>query len=182
MQDFLVDAFAFCRLDELRNAETAISDLPRLLAECAENTHGTISWSVQGSVDKNGRPRLVLVVKGTMQLQCQRCLSPMAFHLDSQVKLMLAKDEDHADELEALLEDDGIDDVDVVVGSKSFNLLDLVEDEALLAIPQSPKHEVCPEMTDAIRSVISAGSTESGQAAVDADAKQAKSPFAVLKK
>ena len=179
MQDFLVDAFSFCRLGEQRNAETAVSELPRLSVECAEGKQGVISWSVQGAVDKNARSRLSLKVKGEMQVVCQRCLAPMAFHLDSQAELMLARDEDHADEIEALLDDGEIDDVDVVVGSKSFNLLDLVEDEALLAIPQSPKHEICAEMTAAIRSVISAGSTE---AAVDADASKAKSPFAVLKK
>jgi len=41
-----------------------------------------------------------------------------------------------------LLEDD---EVDVIVGSHAFDLLQVIEDEALLALPLSPKHETCPD-------------------------------------
>jgi uncharacterized protein len=58
--------------------------------------------------------------------------------------LILAKNEENADEIDALLDDD---EVDVVVGSKAFDVNDLIEDEALLAIPQSPKHAVCPDVS-----------------------------------
>ena len=57
---------------------------------------------------------------------------------------MLAKDEERADEMDELLDDDMID---VIVASKTLSVLDLVEDEALLALPISPKHEVCPDAT-----------------------------------
>ena len=184
MQAFLIDAFSFCKLGEQRSAETAISDLPRLTAECAGSgeQQGSLQWSIQGRIDKNGRPRLSLTVQGDTELVCQRCLTLMPFHLDSQAELILAKDEDHADEIEAMLDDDEMDAVDVVVGSKSFNLLDLVEDEALLAIPQSPKHAVCPEMVDVKRSAMSADSIDSAGAAIEAEASKSVSPFAVLKK
>ena len=33
---------------------------------------------------------------------------------------------------------------DVLVLSRAFNLLELIEDELLLAVPLIPKHEVCP--------------------------------------
>jgi uncharacterized protein len=47
-----------------------------------------------------------------------------------------------ADEIDTSLEDD---EIEVVVGSKTFDIMALIEDEALLAIPLSPKHEVCPD-------------------------------------
>jgi uncharacterized protein len=37
--------------------------------------------------------------------------------------------------------------VDVIVGSRSLDILALVEDEALLALPLAPKHEVCPDQS-----------------------------------
>ncbi len=84
--------------------------------------------------------------------------------------MILAKNEENADEIDALLEDD---EIDVVVGSKTFNVMDLIEDEALLAIPQSPKHAVCPDLP-----LASADTT----AAIDAEVGKKASPFAVLKK
>ena len=56
--------------------------------------------------------------------------------------LILAKDETEADKIEEML---GDEDIDVIVGSREMNVFDLVEDEALLALPLSPRHEVCPD-------------------------------------
>jgi uncharacterized protein len=77
-----------------------------------------------------------------VQLMCQRCLTPYAFEMDAGTVLMLGKDDDQADEIEELLSDESID---VIVGSRTCDLRDLIEDEALLALPQVPKHDVCPD-------------------------------------
>ena len=50
-------------------------------------------------------------------------------------------DEASADETEEKLDDDSID---VIVGDAQQDLLQLVEDDALLALPLSPRHDVCP--------------------------------------
>ena len=55
---------------------------------------------------------------------------------------MLGKDDAHADEIEDILDDETID---VIVGSRTMSAADLIEDEALLALPQVPKHRVCPD-------------------------------------
>ncbi|MBI3284563.1 MAG: DUF177 domain-containing protein [Burkholderiales bacterium] len=164
MQAFVIDAFSFCQQEEQQSGTMLIADLPRLSKECA-STAGALSWSLAGSKDKLGHPQLMLTVAGSVQLMCQRCLTPFAFEIDSESILILARSEDNADEIEALLADD---EVDVVVGSKAFKVVDLIEDEMLLAIPQSPKHAVCPD--------------EQSGAAVDAEASKKESPFAVLKK
>ncbi|MCH8618464.1 YceD family protein [Undibacterium sp. TS12] len=169
MQAFVIDAFAFSRLEEQRSGSILVADLPRLSEESA-NTTGELSWSLQGGKDKLGHAQLELSVSGSVQLMCQRCLTPFAFDIDSESILILAKNEENADEIEALLEDD---EIDVVVGSKAFNIMDLIEDEALLAIPQSPKHAVCPDLP-----LASADTT----AAIEAEVGKKESPFAVLKK
>lgn len=175
MQSFVIDAFTFCQHREQREGSTKIADFPRLSAECASGD-GVLNWSLQGGVNQLGYPQLTLNVDGQFQLICQRCLMPYDFVVDSQVELILAKDDDHADEIEGMLEDD---EIDVVVGSKTFNVMDLIEDEALLAIPQSPKHAVCPDVIGSFNQSEAANDVN----AVDTASTSTKvSPFAVLKK
>jgi uncharacterized protein len=105
---------------------------------------------------------------------CQRCLTAFGFVVDSQSDLILARDEDSADEMEALFDDD---EFDVVVGSKAFDVMNLIEDEVLLAIPQSPKHTVCPDhFVDGV-----VGETQVASIEVQTDESKV-SPFAVLRK
>jgi len=175
MQAFVIDAFTFCQHREQREGSTKIADFPRLSVECA-NGESVLNWSIQGGVNQLGFPQLTLTVDGQLQLMCQRCLTPYDFPIDSQAELILAKDDDHADEIESMLEDD---EIDVVVGSKAFNVMDLIEDEALLAIPQSPKHAVCPDVIGSFNQSEAANDVN----AVDTASTSTKvSPFAVLKK
>lgn len=161
MNAFVIDAFEFCRNKERRQGEIAVADLARLAGECADKS-GVVRWSLEGGVDRLGLPKLSLSVAGSVQLLCQRCLTKFAFDIASESTLVLAKDEVNADEIEAMLEDDS---VDVIVGLKALDVLALIEDEALLAIPLSAKHDVCPD-----------------QASLDALMSAKKdSPFAVLK-
>lgn len=141
MNAFVIDAFEFCRLKERREGEVAVSDLPRLAKESVDE-FGSMRWSLQGGKDSLGHPQLILSVAGTVQLICQRCLAPFAFDIESESILILASDDASADAIDALLDDDA---VEVIVGSRNFSILELVEDEALLAIPASPRHAICPE-------------------------------------
>lgn len=141
MGELIIDAFEFCRLRERRNGTLAISALTRLHKESpSEARH--LNWSLVGGTNHVGHAQLVLDVEGMISLTCQRCLTPVDFSLASESILVLAKTEEEADEIEALLADD---DVDVIAVSKKINIAELIEDEALLAIPQSVKHESCPE-------------------------------------
>ena len=175
MQAFVIDAFTFCQHREQREGSTKIADFPRLSAECASGD-GVLNWSLQGGVNQLGFPQLTLTVDGQFQLICQRCLTPYDFVVDSESELILAKNEENADEIEVLIDDD---EIDVVVGSKTFNVMDLIEDEALLAIPQSPKHAVCPDVIGSFNQSEAANDVN----AVDTASTSTKvSPFAVLKK
>ena len=141
MNAFLIDAFEYSRHKEHREGDVAVSDFSRLTEELADKS-GSVHWSLQGDVDSLGFSQLKLLVAGSVQLMCQRCLVPFTFEIVSESKLILAKDEAKADEIDAMLADDTID---VIVGSKALNIAELIEDEALLAIPLSPKHDSCPD-------------------------------------
>ncbi|WP_292934001.1 YceD family protein [Noviherbaspirillum sp.] len=141
MNAFVIDAFEFCRLKERREGEVAVADLPRLVEESADRS-GTVRWSLQGGSNQHGHPQLALSVTGTVSLMCQRCLKPFAFEIASESVLVLAPDEESADEIDAMLGDES---VEVIVGSRNFDIAQLIEDDALLTIPLSPKHAACPD-------------------------------------
>lgn len=141
MNAFLIDAFEYSRLKEHREGDIAVLNLARFSEDLADKS-GSIHWSLQGGTDTIEHPQLKLSVFGEVRLMCQRCLHPFAFDIASESVLILAKDEARADEIDALLNDDAID---VIVGSKTLNVIELIEDEALLTIPLSPKHVVCPD-------------------------------------
>jgi len=161
MDAFVIDAFDFCRQKLERAGETALADMPRLTAELTD-AKGSLQWTVQGGSDGKGHPKLTLQVSGPVHLRCQRCLQPFEFAIDSSSVLILAQDEASADALEEQLDDDS---VDVVAGSRTMDMAAMIEDEALLALPLSPKHDVCPDPADFAA----------------ASSKKAESPFAVLK-
>jgi uncharacterized protein len=141
MSAFVIDAFEFCRTEGHRDGVSPVAQMPRLAADCADHS-GEIAWTLDGGTNAHGHPQLRLTVRGTVQLVCQRCLAPFAFPIDSDSLLVLGKDDQEADQIEQLLDDESID---VIVGSRACDLRDLIEDEALLALPQAPKHEVCPD-------------------------------------
>jgi len=143
MSAFVIDAFEFCRTNGHREGVTPVSEMTRLAADCANNS-GEITWAIQGGSTPQGYPTMTLSVAGPVQLVCQRCLAPFDYHIDSSTQLVLGRDDEEADQFEEVLDDDSID---VIVGSHAADIRELLEDEALLALPQAPKHEVCPDTT-----------------------------------
>jgi len=146
MHAFVIDAFEFCQLKESRTGEIAVVQLPRLAKETVDQS-GLVQWALQGGADMLGNPMLTLAVSGSVQLICQRCLAPFDFEIDSQATLVLARDESQIEEIEEIEARLANDAVEVVVGSNAWNMGTLIEDEALLALPSSPKHETCPKPT-----------------------------------
>lgn len=160
----IVDAFEFCRQAERREGVIAVANLPRLAEDCFD-TSGEVRWSLQGGTHAHGYPQWQLQVNATVQLKCQRCLAPFAFEVASHSTLIIARDDEKADEMEVELDDDALD---VIVGSRNFDVQELVEDEALLALPLAPKHQQC-------ESAVSSDSDEDG------DENEAGSPFSGLR-
>jgi uncharacterized protein len=141
MSAFVIDAFEFCRNEGRREGTTPVAEMTRLVKDCADSS-GTIAWNIVGGQTRQGYLMITQSVSGDVQLVCQRCLQPFSYHLDSSTVLVLGKDDQEADEIEEVLDDESID---VIVGSHACDIRDLLEDEALLALPQAPKHEVCPD-------------------------------------
>lgn len=161
MAEFVIDAFGFGKRGEHLVGDIDVADMGRLAKETIDRV-GAFHWQLKGGIDRLGHPQLSLQISGAVQLLCQRCLTPFSFRLNSHSVLVLAPDEKSADEIDALLDDES---VEVIVGSASMNILQIIEDEALLALPLSPRHEVCPN-----RITVE-----------DAELPKRESPFSVLK-
>jgi uncharacterized protein len=136
----IIDLFEFARQQKSASGEISLATLSRI--DTPDRT-GLLAWSAHGSLHgRDGTPRLDLTVDGSVALICQRCLQPMTQTIHVVNHFLIADDENAADRL------DQDDDYDVVVGSATFDLDTLIEDEVILALPSAPRHRVCPDGAD----------------------------------
>ena len=83
-----------------------------------------------------------MTLSGDVPLVCNRCNQPMSFEMNREVVFRFAKSESEANQIP--IEED--DDIEIVVGSTKMNLLEWLEEEALLSLPLVPMHlEQCIE-------------------------------------
>lgn len=136
----IVDSFEFCRTGAQVAGTTPVAEFKRLCADLADSS-GELQWSFQGGSHAGGDPQLVIQVSGAVRLICQRCLTPFTQSIQTRSTMVLATNEVQADEIDARIDNDNID---VIVGSRTMDLMVLVEDDALLSLSLSPRHETCP--------------------------------------
>lgn len=116
-----------------------VGDFERLAQEFV-NPGAMLQFRVCGGQDARGRPQLRCSVKGSVEMQCQRCLQPVSVAVDSDRLLYLAASEAEADRLETALADE---DIEVIVAGQDLDLAGVVEDEVLLSLPIVPVHANC---------------------------------------
>ncbi len=145
-QEFFADRLdikAFAKSQGALSGETPLSGFDRLMAEAhGLNLSHQVAWTAQGEMltGAGGSEQCWLHVQASLSLPqiCQRCLSGV----DTEVTV--ARDFRFvATEAQAEAEDEEAEE-DVLAWSKSFDLLALIEDELLMAMPLVPVHEVCP--------------------------------------
>jgi uncharacterized protein len=125
--------------------EECMDQFERLLNE----THGLsaektpVHFSARGEVRHDAsaveQVWMQLSAQTILPMTCQRCLelADIAVEFERAFRFV-------GNESQAALEDESCDE-DVLVLSRAFNLLELVEDELLLALPIAPMHLVCPQ-------------------------------------
>jgi uncharacterized protein len=113
----------------------AVSQFSRL-REALSSDEGVLNCRLVGGVSSEGKPQLQLYVQGTLQLSCQRCLEPFEFELDITSNFTIV-----ADEQAIPPESDDHDDEDYLVAETQMQVIELIEDEVLLALPLAPKHD-----------------------------------------
>jgi len=184
-----LDLYDFAENRRQAAGAVRVSQLPRMLAEMAADApedETVFTWQGEGSTQPElqddgteaPQPYLRLAVHGSVWLMCQRCLSPYSQHLDVDATYRIVATEEEADEFP--LDDD---EVEVIVGSRQFDLVDLIEEELLLSLPLVPKHSVCPEVHESLLAGGAADEAGEGEAGQGGEEEAGKpNPFAVLEK
>ena len=97
-----------------------------------------VSFTLSGGRDRLQRLFLDLHIKADMPLICQRCIQPMPFALDETGRIVLFDNEAALDE--AMLADE---ELEGMLLEKELDIKALVEDQILMSLPFSPRHDDC---------------------------------------
>ena len=167
-----IDSLDFALKSQELHGEAPVSEMPRLhdllvLRDGAAAPEGQVRYVLRGLTGKDGKPLLELTLEGSCQLRCQRCLQAMPYAIKTVSLLMPVPEND----LEGSLTEGGEleeDEIDRIPADPHLDVLGLIEDEILLGLPLSPRHEL--GVCDAAAESISAGKQD-----------QKQNPFAVLR-
>jgi uncharacterized protein len=124
------------------SGEERVRDFARLVTETeGRGTESPVTWSARGELrnPQHVQPEiwLHLGAQSLLTLTCQRCLQPVDVPVSVERSFRFV-----ADEVAAAAEDDQSEE-DLLALSRSFDLLQLVEDELLMEMPLAPVHESC---------------------------------------
>ena len=142
-----VDIVAFARRGGAASGTFGLSGLGRLCGEAhpealpgpADQVHWKASAEARSVRAGGSEIWLHLHAGASLSLVCQRCLQPVQAVLGVERNFRFVADEKQAAAIDADIEED------VLVLSRSFDLVELIEDELLLALPLVPRHEMCTQ-------------------------------------
>lgn len=141
-----LDLLSFARSADTLTGEGRWPQWPRLAQELfgqAEGEAGLVVWQLQGrTVPQAGGADQIwmdLRAKVHLPMQCQRCLTQVVEVVEAERSFRFVADETTAAALDEEAEED------ILVLSRDFDALALIEDELILALPLVPMHGVCPE-------------------------------------
>jgi uncharacterized protein len=141
-----LDVAALCRAGGRLEGRSSLAEFPRLAGSVLADADGPaaeVHWSAEGS----SRPvpvgvlELWLALRAAVpvRLECQRCLQPLNWELTVAHRVRFVHGEQEAERLDEELEDD------VLALEPRLDLLALLEDELILALPLVPRHDRCPQ-------------------------------------
>lgn len=136
-RDMVIDSLKFAREVAELDGPIVPGELPRL-ADVLFDQEGELLFSLTGGKDQSGKPGLDLRVGGRLNVRCQRCLGALSFPVQVRKWLALISQGEEWPE-----EDLETDETDALAADSAMDVISLVEDEILLALPIAPRHEAC---------------------------------------
>lgn len=136
----VIDSVAFASRRGIVSGRLQLSTLPRLQALLSD-VSGGIDFEVSGE-SSEGRVFLAVKLEGRLPLQCQRCLDATLFDLSVHSRVLLVMPGENWPEDG---QPGGLDDAlcDAIEASRELDLVPVLEEEVLLALPIVPRHEKC---------------------------------------
>jgi len=142
-----IDIYAAARSRASWTGRLPLSAMPRL---CTSLTDGPgdrdalLVYACSGFTDDLGRPAMALRLDAVLPVRCDRCGHKLALPLAAERTFYFV---DTQAALAAIPIDDSPE--EALLGSSQFDLAGLIEDEAILQLPISPRHAAC-EATHAV--------------------------------
>jgi uncharacterized protein len=133
----VIDSLDFARSGGRYEADVPVAGLPRL-RDLTLDGKGRLNCRVVGEQDSDGGASLIVYITGELNLRCQRCLAVLPWQIRVENRLHLVPPGDEWPDED--LVDDGSD---AIAADKALALLPFIEDEVILALPLSPRHEDC---------------------------------------
>ena len=130
----VIDSISFAKKSESLQGKIAVCSLERV-RESLASSQGEVEFRLQGRLDDQRRPSLILSIWGQVTLTCQRCLADFVHELAIDRSLVLVAGEATLPDL-----NDEDPDTDFVAADSKMNVLQLIEDELILSLPLAPKH------------------------------------------
>jgi len=184
-----LDVGAFIEAGAELAGDTPVAELSRLAEGLAPEAdlaaQPPVRWHASGRsvAQRVGPPQLWLTLSAHADLPwtCQRCLHPVVESVSFERDIRFVAHEAEAVQLDAELDED------VLVLSRSFDLLELIEDELIMEAPLVPRHVHCPieprmSVADpevAAEDAAAAGDPDTAEAAEPGEGAR-RNPFAVL--
>jgi uncharacterized protein len=161
-----IDPQRLCERGDSIEGRIALDTLPRL-APLLASTEGEAAFTLAFGQDDRKKAHIEGNIRATLVLECQRCLGPVEYPVDEDFILVPVSGFLEAEQLPEsqeplLLEDD-----------RPVAVKELIEDELLLLLPTTPKHE------DDICAVADEYRTEPQPEAAE-QPEERENPFAVL--
>ncbi|MES9858009.1 MAG: YceD family protein [Sedimenticola sp.] len=137
LPDF-VDPWRLANLGNQLSGSVGLGKLLRL-ADALVSAEGEAQFTLEFYRDEKRRARIKGDTQAQLVLECQRCLEQMTLPVDAEIDLAVIEVPDEAELLPVECDP-------VMVEEGRIRLLDVIEDELLLAIPQVPMHPLgtCP--------------------------------------
>ena len=136
-QRIVIDCLSFAREARVLQGELPVAGFERIQDGLTQNV-GVIRYRIEGRLGKRNRPQLHLQLDGVLSLCCQRCLGGLKWPLRVDTLLQPVRSGQEIPEEE--LENDEVDAIEI---EGELDVLALLEDEILLALPIAPRHQVC---------------------------------------
>jgi uncharacterized protein len=135
------DVWELARQRRELGGELPLAQAERLVSELFDAA-GVLRFRLRGYVDQRGRTAAALELNGTVRARCDRCGGPVEVPIAERALFYFVADEA---ELASLPIDDAPD--EPLLGARRFDVAGLVEDQAILALPISPRHADCAAPT-----------------------------------
>lgn len=133
-----IDNIAFAKKNERLAGSLTLASCPRLseLSQANPSDNPTavvIDYMLEGKTDSVGQHLLSLSLTTNLTTICQRCLGPMPLKMKLDFNYLIT----HIDDTD--VEDS--DDIDLQEPSQTMDLVALIEDEIIMAMPIAPIHD-----------------------------------------